>query len=185
MEVPLQRYWRKHSFAGFQTGFTSFAVLFLAPWRLFWVDRAYICQDTGDNVHWTASKLVLQLSLLYFWNFGGYLMLIKVPLSSYGQKRSFAGFDIGFTSFTVLFLEHWRLFWVDLSYRYQDNDKNFHSPASKPVLRHSLFYFRTFKVILSRLEVPMPRYWQIRSSPDSKPFFRHLLFYFNNFWGYF
>ena len=42
-EVPLPRYRRNHVVACFQTGFMTFAVLFLAIWRLFCVNRRYLC----------------------------------------------------------------------------------------------------------------------------------------------
>ena len=51
LEVLLPRYCWKCSFASFFTGFTAFSVLFLALWRLFWVDRSYHCKDRCENVH--------------------------------------------------------------------------------------------------------------------------------------
>ena len=38
LDVQLPRYVRKHSLAGFETGFKAFAILFLALSRLFCVD---------------------------------------------------------------------------------------------------------------------------------------------------
>ena len=49
-EVMLPRYVQKRVYVGFETGFTAFAVLFLALWRLFCVDRRYCCQNIGENV---------------------------------------------------------------------------------------------------------------------------------------
>ena len=37
-------------FAGFEIGFTAFAVLFLTLWSIFGVDQRYHCQDTALNV---------------------------------------------------------------------------------------------------------------------------------------
>ena len=68
----------------------------------------------------------------------------KIPLSRYGRKRSFPGFDTIFTAFADLFLKHWSLFWVNPSFRCQDTGENVHSPDSIPYLRHLLFYFSNF-----------------------------------------
>ena len=61
-------------------------------------------------------------------------------LTRYGQKRLFAGFEIGFTAFAVLFLEHWRLFYVDSMYGCQVTSENVYSQDLKLGLRHSKFY---------------------------------------------
>ena len=58
--------------------------------------------------------------------------------------RSFTGFLTGFTAFAVLFLEVWRLFLVDFSYRCQDTGENVHFWAYKTVLRHLLSYILNF-----------------------------------------
>ena len=50
-KVQLLSYEQKRSFACFESGFSSFAVLFLALCRLFCVDWRYSCQDTGENAH--------------------------------------------------------------------------------------------------------------------------------------
>ena len=50
-EALLPRYKQKRSFTGFGPSFTAFAVLFLAHLGLFFVDRWYCCQNTGENVH--------------------------------------------------------------------------------------------------------------------------------------
>ena len=50
-KVPFPRYERKGSFYSLETDFTAFIILFLALWRIFWVDRKYLCQDTNENVH--------------------------------------------------------------------------------------------------------------------------------------
>ena len=47
----MPRYARKFIFAGFQLGFTAFAVLFLKLSRLFCVNLKYRCQDTSENVY--------------------------------------------------------------------------------------------------------------------------------------
>ena len=59
-KLPLPRYGWKRSFSGSKTGVTAYTVLFLALWRLFWVDKKYHCQDTGKNVLSKALKQVLQ-----------------------------------------------------------------------------------------------------------------------------
>ena len=70
----------------------------------------------------------------------------------------FAGLEISFTPFIVLFLEPWSLFCVDWRYGCQDTGKNVNFPALKFGLQHSQFHFRTLEVIFLRLEVRLPRY---------------------------
>ena len=72
-----------------------------------------------------------------------------------------------------------------MRYCYQDNGKNFDSPVSKPVLRRLLFYFITFDVILSRLEVPMPRYGPIRSFAKFETVFLAFAVLFLELWRLF
>ena len=64
-------------FAGFETSFTTFAVLFLALWKLVWIDRMYRCQDTFLNVHSQALKQVLQHLKFYFESIGGIVAKIR------------------------------------------------------------------------------------------------------------
>ena len=111
-EVPLPRYRWKCLFAVFETGFTAFRVLILGLYVIF-------------------STLEVTLYQL------------EVPLPRYGWKLSFAIFETGFTTFSVLilgywslFLELWRLFWINTRYHCQDTNKNVHIVAFKLVLRH-------------------------------------------------
>ena len=60
LEVHFPRYGRKHSFASFETSFTTFAVLFLALCRFLKVDRKYHCQVMGENINSSASKPFLR-----------------------------------------------------------------------------------------------------------------------------
>ena len=85
-KVSLPRYKRKHSFAGFKTKFTSFAVLILALWRLFRVDQRYHCQGSGENVQLPALKSILRLSLFYIQQFGGYFEMIEDTTAKIGAK---------------------------------------------------------------------------------------------------
>ena len=91
----------------------AFAVLFLALWRLLWVDRRYFCRDTGENVHVLALKPVLHHLLVFFSTFEFILSRSNVRLQTYGQKFSCIGFEVGYTAFNVVFLEVWRLFCVN------------------------------------------------------------------------
>ena len=91
-------------FAGFETSFTTFAVLFLALWKLVSIDRMYRCQDTFLNVHSQALKQVLQHLKFYFESIGGIVAKI------YGKKGVFAGFETCFSAFAVLYLALLRLF---------------------------------------------------------------------------
>ena len=210
--------WAKTCVRWFWNRFYGIRRSILALWRLSWVDRMYIFQDTGKNFHSLALKPILRHSLFYFLYFGGYfdsiegivanilaktfirrlwnrfygirccifcileviLILLKVSLPIYWRKRSFACFESGYTShavffalwrlfafigcsvakihvktfirgfeinfkvFAVLFLALWRLFWVNWRYRSQDTGINIYSAVLKPVLRHSLFYFKHF-----------------------------------------
>ena len=64
--LPLPRYRQKCSFAGFKTGFTAFAVLFLALWRSFLVNRRYLFPTYRRKRSFAAFKPVLRLSVLQF-----------------------------------------------------------------------------------------------------------------------
>ena len=85
-DVHSQRYGRKRSLAGFETGFTAFGVLFLLLWWLIKVDWRYFCQVMGVNVHLTVSKSVLHYSLFYFWNIGSYFELIWCTVAKIRKK---------------------------------------------------------------------------------------------------
>ena len=65
---------------------------------------------------------------------------IDVQLPRYGQKHLFAGFEIGFMTFAVLFLEHCRLFCVHWRYLCQDTCENIDLPILQLGLRHLQFY---------------------------------------------
>ena len=80
----------------------------------------------------------------------------KALLLRYGKKRSFSGFETGFTSFAILFLALLGLFLVDRRQHCQDSGENVNSSALKPVLRHYLFYFSTLEVIFSQSKVHVP-----------------------------
>ena len=72
--LPLYR--RSHVFANFETILTAFVVLFLPLCRIFCVDRRYLYQDTGENIHSSALKPVLRdlpffFSTLDFFAFSG------------------------------------------------------------------------------------------------------------------
>ena len=56
---------------------------------------------------------------------------LEVRLSGYEEKCLFAGFEIGFTLFAILFFEHLRLFYVDLTYGCQDTCLNVSSLVLK------------------------------------------------------
>ena len=56
----------KRLFAGFETRFVAFAVLLLEQYNLFYVNRGYFCQDTGENLHSPDLKMVLRHSPCFF-----------------------------------------------------------------------------------------------------------------------
>ena len=63
----------------------------------------------------------------------------------------FAGFETGFRAFVVNFLALWMLLGVDCMYRRQDRGKSVCSPALKPVIRHSPFFFSAFEVFFESI----------------------------------
>ena len=67
--------------------------------------------------------------------------MIRCTVAKIQAKRLLSGYEIGFKVFSVLFLEHWRLFSVDWRYFGQDTGKNVYSQALKLGLRYLLFYF--------------------------------------------
>ena len=69
------------------------------------------------------------------------LCRLEVWLLRYKQIIIFAGFEIGCKALSVLFLEHWMLFCVDLRYDCQHAYKIFYLPALKSGLLHYPFYF--------------------------------------------
>ena len=104
LKLPLPRYGLNRSFAGFKTSFTPFAPLFLALWRLFWVDWRYCCQDAGENIHSPALKPFYGISSSIFSNMEVILCRLRVLLPRYGRNRSFSSFETNFTAFAILFV---------------------------------------------------------------------------------
>ena len=163
MGDTISRYGQKHLLAGFEVGFTAIVILFLEHLRLFCVVSRYGCQDTGEKIYSRVLKLRLLHSPFYFYNIEDILRWLEVRLKRYGRKHLFAGFEIRFTAFTVLFLEHWRLFCVNWMYDCQETGENVYLLALK--LGFSAFdvlFGRTLDVNLHRLEVRLPRYGQKR-----------------------
>ena len=66
---------------------------------------------------------------------------LELQLRKYGGKHLFAGFEIGFIAFAVLFLEHLKSFCLDWRYGCQDTSENIYFLALKLGLLHSPFYF--------------------------------------------
>ena len=75
------------------------------------------------------------------------LRRLKKLLPRYKRKCLFAGFEIGFTTFIVLFLEHWRLFRIVWSYGFQDTGNNINSLIWNCVYCISLSIFESLKII--------------------------------------
>ena len=65
---------------------------------------------------------------------------LVVRLPRFVQKCLFAGFEMVFRAFGVLFLEHWMLFTVDWRYGCQDKGENINLPVLKLGLRFLQFY---------------------------------------------
>ena len=110
-KLPLPRYGRKRSFAGFQTSFMAFDVLFLALWSLVLVDRRYCCQDTGRNFHLPSFKTVLRHLLFYILYFGGFFELIECTVSKIPAKTFIFGILNWLYSIrSSIFLALWKTF---------------------------------------------------------------------------
>ena len=127
-------------FAGFEICYTALAVILLALWRFFCIDRRYICQDTHKNECSPTLKPVLQHSL-FILHFVGFIALIESTVAKYKQKRVFAGFGTGFMAFAILFLTLGRYFCIHQRYRCKITGENVCLLALKLVLRHSSFFF--------------------------------------------
>ena len=118
----------------------AIAVVYIALWRLFWVNWRYRCQVrkrsfSGFETDFTALA-VLFLAILEL-----ILCRSEVPLPRNERKRWFVSFETGFSAFTVLFLELWMLFWVNWRYCWRYMGENVQSPCLKPVLMCSLLNF--------------------------------------------
>ena len=137
----LPRSWWKRLFARFEIQFTAFSVLFLKHWRLFYVNWRYICQNTGENIYLLALITGFRHFPFYFKNICVYFASIVGNVAKILAKMFICWLWNGFTVFSVLFLDHWRIFCVDWRYFCQDMGQNFYSPALKLGLRHLLFYF--------------------------------------------
>ena len=111
-------------------------------WRLIYVYQKYSCQDTCKNVYSPAFKLGISRLLFKFLNIGNFLCRLEVSLPRYRRISLYFGFKIRFTVFSILYLDHWRLFCVDLRYSCKDSGNNVYSPALKLNLRHLPFYFQ-------------------------------------------
>ena len=84
--------WAETFFNGlWKTGFTSFSTLFRALWCLFYVNRMYHCQDTGENVSSRVFNPVLGHSPFFFEPFGGYFALIGRTIAKILAKKFLRG----------------------------------------------------------------------------------------------
>ena len=130
LELRLPRYEGKCLFVTFDIMFTVLEILILVHLRLFFMDWMYSFQDTGTKSFCRLWNLVWHLPF-YFWNIGGNFALIECMVAKIRGKHILIGFEFGFTAFAVLFLEHWRLFWVDWSYGCQDTRETIYFPVLK------------------------------------------------------
>ena len=170
--------------AGIDIGFTALFVLFLEHWRLFYFNKVRLAKY-GKSIYSTALKLSFRhlasiggnvakiwaktfIRRIWNWVYGilrsifltlqVYLHRLKVLLPRYGWNCLFYSFEIGLTAFAVVFLEHWRLFCVDLRYGCQDTTKTVYFSALKLLYDICLSIFRTLEVILHQLDIRLPRY---------------------------
>ena len=118
-EVLLPRYGRKRSFVLFETGFTTFVVLFLAIWRLFLVDWKYPCQDAARmfirrlwNRLYSSSSSIFRIWRLFLALCRLFLVDRRYSCQNTSENVHSPGFETCFTAFPVLFFALWMLFWV-------------------------------------------------------------------------
>ena len=62
-------------------------------------------------------------------------------MPKYKQKLLFASFKIWIIALSLLFLQHWRLFFIDWRYSFSDTGKTLYLPPLKLGLRHNPYYF--------------------------------------------
>ena len=143
LKVLLPKYGWKRVFAGFETGFTAFAVIFLALWRFFCVDLRY-------HSHIQAKPSVCRLwnrfysfRCSFFSTLEVFLHRSKVLLHRYGQKRVRWN-EISFCGIHCSFFSTLNVFCIYRRYCCQDTGKKVCLQPFKPVLRHSPFFFDHF-----------------------------------------
>ena len=81
-----------------------------------------------------------------------------VRLQRFVQKCLLSGFEMVFTVYAVLFLEHWMLFSLDWRYGCEDKGENINMPALKLDLRHGGSIYQTLVVILRPYDVGLSRH---------------------------
>ena len=146
----------KTEFTGFETGFAAFAVLFLAPWSFFCLDRCTVAKIRVKTCL-LALKLVFAAFAVLFLHFEFFLGLSEVRLPRYGHKHVFVSCETGFTAFVVLFF-HFGCIFEKIGGTIAKIRANTCSPDFKLNLRHPLSFFSTLEVILPCSVVLLPRY---------------------------
>ena len=157
-EVPLPRYWRNRSFAGFKTGLTAFAVQFLEIWRLFcWIGWS-VAKISAKKFIFSLRNRFYVICCFVFTTLEVVLGRSEVHLPRYGRKYLYTGFETRIKAFAVLFLKFWILFWVERGTFAQIQAKTFIRRLRNCFhgIRSSIF--RNLVVILSWSEVSLPRY---------------------------
>ena len=127
--------------------FTRFAVLLLEHWKLFSVDWRYGCQDTCENIYFTILQLFLRHLQFYFQNILCYFASIECTVAKIQAKKLLDGFEMVFTAFAVLLLEHWKLFCVDWIYGCHYTGDN--------------IFFKPFKLGFVAFSVLFLEYWRL------------------------
>ena len=157
-EIRLPRYGQKNLLNGFKIGFAVFTVVFLnievVLRRLEVRFQIYgrIHLFAGFDIGFTAfAVLFLEHWMLFciYWRYGSKDMAENIYSPA---------FKLRLLQFSVVFLEHWRLFCVNRRYGCQDTGKMFIRLLWKWVYSIRRSIFRTFEVILCRLDVQLQRY---------------------------
>ena len=138
----------------------------------------------GENIFSLALKKIFD-NRLFLCTLVDFLRLSDVLLTIYWRKRFYVGFENCFTAFAVLFEALRWGFCVNWMNCCQDTGENVSSPALKPVIQHSPFFFEYFGSVFASIGCYYEDTGENVSSPSMKPVLRHSPFFFENFSGYF
>ena len=109
LEVPFPWYGWNRLFSDLKSGLRHSQLYF---WRLeFILRRLEVCLRRYVRKRLWNRICVIHCSV--FRTLELILRLLEVRLPRHRRKRLFTGFEIGLTALAVLFLEYWRLFYVD------------------------------------------------------------------------
>ena len=156
--VPLPTYGRKHFFAGCETGFTAFVVLFWELWWLFCVDRTWFWQDNCQKICSPALKAVLRHLPFFFKQLGGVFTLMGGIVDKIRAKTFFTSFETSFTAFAVIFEKFCSYFSSMGGILAKVRAKTFHCWLWIRFYGICCSFLTTLVVFLRQLVILLPRY---------------------------